>query len=265
MSKTSNKNLITRDLFLKKAVVGAAGFYVATKSKAAMGTMPFSFWKPIPVTTNYSYNFAGSNYLTATNSCFDFLMVGNTSATYTVEAYVYMTSYGTYGSSYIFPGIISKGTVWFNFGVKNGQICFFWYNGSIEQNVLSNSTSDVPLNTWVYVTMVVSGAIIQFYVNGVYNSFYTLFDGVASGGVGTTPYIGYETIGPGLWPGYISNLRVTNNAVYSGNFTPPTTNLTAISGTQLLTCKSSTIVDNGPNAYTLTNNTSVTPSTFAPF
>lgn len=52
--------------------------------------------------------------------------------------------------------------------------------------------------------------------------------------------------------GFISNLRMTNTAVYLSAFTPPTTNLTAISGTWLLTCQDSTLKDNSTNNWTLT-------------
>jgi hypothetical protein len=55
--------------------------------------------------------------------------------------------------------------------------------------------------------------------------------------------------------GKISNLRyVVGSSVYGpNNFTPPTSALTAITGTQLLTCQSATFVDNSPNALTITD------------
>lgn len=50
--------------------------------------------------------------------------------------------------------------------------------------------------------------------------------------------------------GYMSNLRITNDIVYTRSFTPPTTRLTASSATQLLTCQSSRLKDNSQNALT---------------
>jgi hypothetical protein len=58
---------------------------------------------------------------------------------------------------------------------------------------------------------------------------------------------------------------VKGSAVYTSNFTP-STNLTAITGTQLLTLQNATIVDNSPNAFTITNTGGVTtsvPTSFA--
>jgi hypothetical protein len=45
---------------------------------------------------------------------------------------------------------------------------------------------------------------------------------------------------------------VKGTAVYTSNFTPSITPLTAISGTSLLTCQSPTFVDNSTNNFTIT-------------
>jgi len=67
--------------------------------------------------------------------------------------------------------------------------------------------------------------------------------------------------------GFMSNCRIGNTAVYTSNFTPSTTPLTAISGTQLLTCQSNRFIDNSANNFTFTKVGAGTPSVqrFNPF
>ncbi len=59
--------------------------------------------------------------------------------------------------------------------------------------------------------------------------------------------------GPRYMNGWMNNLRIVKGtAVYTGNFTKPNTNLSAISGTSLLTFQNSTFVDNSANNFTVT-------------
>jgi hypothetical protein len=85
----------------------------------------------------------------------------------------------------------------------------------------------------------------------------------------STPYIGILTDASNYpFIGQISNFRVTNTAVYDSTLTwlaVPTSPLTAISGTQLLTFQNATIVDNSTNALVLTNNGSVSIQPVSPF
>jgi hypothetical protein len=215
-------------------------------------------------TPNYSNYFNGSSYFTSGNTVTNFLCTStSTGATATFEAWVYPTAYstGTYGHN--FSSISAKDGTYFNFGVYNGYLRFYWYDGG-PKYVQSVNSTDVPLNTWTYVTMTINGSTIKVYINGVLNTTSATYTGIYSAGSGTSDKIGREDNGPTYFTGYISNYRLTNTVVYSSNFTPPTTNLTNITGTQLLTCQSLTLVDNSSNAYSITNS-GVTISPFAPF
>jgi hypothetical protein len=83
----------------------------------------------------------------------------------------------------------------------------------------------------------------------------------------STASLGIGAYGNNNWQisGGISNARITNTAVYTSNFTVPTANLTAITGTQLLTCQNATFVDNSTNAFTITNNNGATLALNYPF
>jgi hypothetical protein len=94
--------------------------------------------------------------------------------------------------------------------------------------------------------------------------------------VGTTTVIGgrFAAVSGDFrsWFGYISNVRIVKGtAVYTSNFTPSTVPLTTTSqgvtasNVSLLTCQSSTFIDNSINNFTITVVGNTIPNTFAPF
>jgi hypothetical protein len=117
---------------------------------------------------------------------------------------------------------------------------------------------------WVHVAAVRISGATKLYKNGAQ---------VGSAGDGsnyttsTTTTIG--TQGTFNITGYISNLRlVIGTGVYTTTFTPPTSPLQVISGTQLLlntTNDDNFIKDSSNNNFTVTNNGSVTSSALNPF
>jgi hypothetical protein len=117
--------------------------------------------------------------------------------------------------------------------------------------IASFSTSAWTKNTWNHVALVRNSGTITVYVNGI--SVGTVSHSATLSGsfyVFGQNYAGSVSAGGGKT--YLSNVRVTNTAVYTGSFTPSTTPLTAISGTALLTCQANRFVDNSSNAYAFT-------------
>lgn len=122
----------------------------------------------------------------------------------------------------------------------------------------------VPPNQWNHVAVTRdSGNTLRIFLNGVEdatsaNYTNTIFQ--------TNARIGYYPNTPlDYFNGYISNLRVLNTALYTGAFTAPTSPLTAVSGTTLLTCQSTRLIDNSTNAYVLTVTGEVKPTRTNPF
>ena len=92
----------------------------------------------------------------------------------------------------------------------------------------------VATNVWTHFALVRSGTTVQAYFNGTAagsswtNSSTTIFN-LSSG------FVAARGTPSNYYTGYISNLRVVKGtAVYTANFTPPTTPLTAITNTSLL-------------------------------
>ena len=126
-----------------------------------------------------------------------------------------------------------------------------------------NLSYSSPLNQWNHIA-VVRGAdnIIKIYVNGSLANSVSYSSQV---GNSSAAFIGVRSGLVIYFAGYISDTRIVNGtAVYTSNFTPPASQLTAIVNTSLLTCNAPTIVDSSTNNFTITNNGSATVSSLSP-
>jgi hypothetical protein len=103
--------------------------------------------------------------------------------------------------------------------------------------ILVSSTSGIT-NAWNHLALVRNSGTLELFVNGVSQGTVSNSTNLNS----AQPFvIGSGRYQAGSVPnksvtGYISDFRITTTAVYTTDFTPPTQALTAITGTQLLTC-----------------------------
>jgi hypothetical protein len=213
----------------------------------------FSPFSPSSITpTSYSGYFDGTgDYLTVPST--DVFAFGT--GAYTIEAWVYVTSRSLEAS------IWATGAQNNNFLITTGGLLRL-YNGTSY-----TGTTVIPLNTWAHVAVVRTSTAsngTQLFVNGVSDLVFTDTTNQTSA---TTGVIGVNgTGGEQYFFGSISNLRVVKGtAVYTSNFTPPTTPLTAISGTSLLTCQSPSLIDNSTNAFAITAYGNSQPTQQNPF
>ena len=118
----------------------------------------------------------------------------------------------------------------------------------------ATGTRQVSGGGWHHYALVRSSNTLKSYVDGILDVNYgTVTDNFNL----TALQVGANSALPSYFSGYLSNFRITTSALYTANFVPSTTALTAVSGTTYLTLQNATIVDNSTNAYTITNNGTV--------
>ena len=228
--------------------------FTVTKS----GDATISSFNPLEF-ASYSNFFDGTgDYLSFTNATAMTLGTGN----FTVEAWVYPTALPAVSTNWwnVLDARGSPAASPWIFGMRMVSSTLrntFYASGAEYQ-----STTVVPLNQWTHIAWSRQGTTLRGFINGVVENTVTGFSTnlTASG----TSYIGVLVDG-WMATGYISNLRVvTNTALYTSAFTPPTSPLTAVSGTQLLTCRSNRFIDLSNNNITLTRTGDAKVDAFIP-
>jgi hypothetical protein len=169
----------------------------------------------------YSYSFNGtSEYLTVSGDNAWAFGTGD----FTIEWFQYQTDNSTFPRIF---AIGASGTRSIGCSIENGTF-YTWLPAANDFN------SSVPYkNTWVHFAIVRSSGILRVYKNGVQlggniSNNYNVTDN------STILYIGVENQGnpatssSNTWfGGYLTNIRIVKGlAVYTGNFTTPTSSLT---------------------------------------
>ena len=134
-------------------------------------------------------------------------------------------------------------------------------------SALITSTSTVTDGAWHHIAMVRSSGTATLYVDGTSEGTPASYTEDVTWNSGSPrPRIGSYNGTQGDFEGYVSNLRVVKGtAVYTGNFTPSTSALTAITNTKLLTFQSNRFIDNSASAHALTVTGTPKASAFTPF
>ena len=128
------------------------------------------------------------------------------------------------------------------------------------------------MNTWYHFALVRSGTgsnQTKFYLNGALAGSMTVSKSLSDAG-NNGLRIGEESPnGPGnnFMNGYLSNIRIIKGtALYTSNFTAPTSSLTAVTNTKLLCCQSAvTATDATVTPGTITSNGDPQASSSTPF
>jgi hypothetical protein len=193
-----------------------------------------------------------SNYLTSAGLSVPYaaaLQLENTN--WTIESYFNLSSasaefcvMGSSNGGGAVPKYFMGGNWSTGFGYAANRATFFTYTGG-------NRFIDVPftweIGRWYHMAAVYthSNTTITLYIDGV--SVGSMAYGI--GNVTGNVLIGRNGENGGPINGYISNFRfIVGTSLYTSDFIPRTTPLTAITNTQILTCQSNRFVDNSGNS-----------------
>ena len=163
---------------------------------------------------------------------------------FTIECWVYFNSLS---SEARFINKNPASTFGYILGAVSSKLYFKTDNTTIT------GTTTLSIGQWYHFAVTNDGTTTKIFVNGT-------LDGSATGVTITNENVDLS-IGSRLYLaglgliGYMSDVRmVKGTALYTSNFTPPTEPLTAISGTSVLTCNTSTITDQSSNNFAIIKN-----------
>ena len=185
---------------------------------------------------------------------------------FTVETWFYAPSApGGTASYYLLDARNSGQTTNWAFGTNltgsSSTMRVDWYTGA---TVLQGSNAIV--GAWNHCVYVRTGTTYGLFVNGTRAA--TGTDSTNYNVSPTTSYIGSGHAG-GPLNGYLSSVRVVKGtAVYDptqSTLTVPTSPLTAVTNTSLLTCQSNRFIDNSSSPKTITANGNTSVVAFSPF
>jgi Concanavalin A-like lectin/glucanases superfamily len=187
---------------------------------------------------------------------------------FTVEGWCYLDSRVATRPA-IFSNYNSFTTGGLSFWAGHGSSTITQFQVGLSGTFPALNAGTIPYNSWFHWAIVRNGTgsnNITVYINGT--SIGTISSNVAITSTGNTLWLGAsgDTVANAGINGYMSNFRwVTGSAVYTTNFTPPTSLLTAIAGTSLLTLQSNRFVDNSANNFTITRIGDTRVAPWSPF
>ena len=222
LTETTGTNTQNNNVFLDSST---NNFTVTRAGSTTQGS-----FTPFAVANSASYSIATNGASAYFNGTTDYLSVPSNAAfdfgtgDFTIECWAYRTAAGT-GDRFL----VSRGNG-NNFLLRwsaAGNMQFF-----LNATLVHNYTYAFPVNTWVHIAVTRSGSTSKLFINGAgvssvsnSTSVPTTANNVLIGGQSPQDY----------FAGYISSTRIVKGtAVYTANFTPSTTPLTAITNTSLL-------------------------------
>jgi len=181
------------------------------------GTLNY-FGSPVPWVndtpngTGYSLYFNGSSYVTVPSSI-DNLMTGNN---ITISTWVKASgsSFPATYSTILAQQYVPSASVRFAlYGLGTGIVAGF-FDGSWHT---LNEVGSFPFGVWTLITTTYDGSTIKLYINGILNNSSSLNQPLPTAGTTYGWNIGKKWDSPNYFSGYISEVRIYNEALTAAN------------------------------------------------
>lgn len=147
--------------------------------------------------------------------CDPFSAINIGTGDFTIECFIYKTAGLTKTANIVAFDETASSTRW----------AFYWRGSGSRLAIFNTSQSAIlaggtplALNTWYHVAFVRDSGQYRIYLDGV-------LDGTATPTAKTLPssnlFIGQSSVNSEYWSGHIDELRISNAALYTADFTPP--------------------------------------------
>jgi hypothetical protein len=228
-------------------------------------------------TTQGTYSPYGANWSNYFDGTGDYLSVANATALqlsgsqFTIEGWFYYTTSGV--DAYLVSNASGSADANVNYVIRittANKLRFLVMIGSTP--TFFDGTTTITANSWHHFACVCdgsgAGAFLRSWLDGVYQGASSSFNAASINTNSAATQIAAYSAVSSYSTGYVSNIRILKGtALYTGtsNITVPTTPLTAITNTSLLTCADNRFIDDSTNNFTITRNGDVSVQRFSPF
>lgn len=234
------------------------------KPKAYTGTYGTNgFYLPFTVPTETAF----AAYLSDAATNYNTLPSGPQGETFrfpgdfTIEGWVKYTSQTSGDTSlYVQEASVLAQYFAFNLSMSDGGVYNIYLNNG--SGPVYSVAHGILANEWTHVAMVRSGSTISLYTNGALKGTTTNSATLGYSNISSVHRFGGGVTGVAR---SMSNFRITKSAVYTSRFTPPTTALTNIPNTLVLTYQNGTAIDNSSNNFSMGTVGAVSFSVDSPF
>ena len=192
------------------------------------------------------------------------------SGQFTAEVWVYMTAYESTGFNTFLNKTDGTNNDWqFDYKNTSTELRFIPYVSGSANTSAGVATTTLDLDTWHHVAVSRDGSNnLRLFHNGLLLKTASFSSTIDADGNATLE-VGARNNGgtrDRLFTGYMRDVRIVKGtAVYTADFAPPTSALTAVTNTKLLACGLPYFGDGSSDSHSITVNGNAHPERFGPY